>query len=105
MTNIFVGNLDYQVTEKDLEVAFAQYGTVEKVNLIRDRDTGQSRGIAFVEMSNSADALNAINALNGQQLVGRAINVSEATPPAQTGRRVLVMASAQTGAARVGRSN
>ena len=80
MTNIFVGNLDYQVTENELEAAFARHGTVEKVNLIRDRDTGQTRGFAFVEMSNSADALKAINALNGQELGGRAINVSEARP-------------------------
>jgi cold-inducible RNA-binding protein len=80
MTNIFVGDLAYQVTEKELEAAFAQYGSVEKVNLIRDRDTGQPRGFAFVEMSNSADAMNAINALNGQELGGRAMNVNEARP-------------------------
>lgn len=82
MTNIFVGNLAYQVTENELEAAFARHGTVEKVNLIRDRDKGQTRGFAFVEMSNSADAVKAINALNGQDLGGRAINVSEARPKA-----------------------
>lgn len=80
MTNIFVGNLDYQVAESDLEATFAQYGAVEKVNLIRDRDTGQLRGFAFVEMRNSAEAMNAINALSGQKIRGRAINVSEARP-------------------------
>lgn len=78
--NIFVGNLDYDVTEGDLEATFAQYGTVEKVSLIRDRDTGQLRGFAFVDMTNSADAMNAINALNGQKLRSRAMNVSEARP-------------------------
>jgi cold-inducible RNA-binding protein len=83
MTNIFVGNLAYQITENELEAAFAQYGTVEKVNLIRDRDTGQVRGFAFVEMSSSADATNAINALNGQKLRGRSINVNEARPRAE----------------------
>jgi RNA recognition motif-containing protein len=80
MANIFVGNLAFEVTENDLRGEFAQYGNVEKVNLIRDRDTGQSRGIAFVEMSNSADAANAINALNGQKLGGRVINVDKARP-------------------------
>jgi cold-inducible RNA-binding protein len=81
MANIFVGNLPYEVTEQDLQIAFAQYGVVESVNLIRDRDyTGVSRGFAFVEMTNTADAMNAINALNGQKLLGRSINVNEARP-------------------------
>ncbi len=75
MANIFVGNLAFEVTENDIQGAFAPFGTVESVNLIRDRDTGQSRGFAFVEMSSSADAANAINALNGQKLRGRSINV------------------------------
>jgi len=83
MANIFVGNLAFEVTENDLHGAFAQYGNVEKVNVIRDRDTGQSRGFAFVEMSSSADATNAINALNGQKLRGRSINVNEARPRAE----------------------
>lgn len=75
-----VGNLAYEVTENDLQIAFAQYGNVESVNLIRDRDTGVSRGFGFVEMSNTAEAANAINALNGQKLLGRSINVNEARP-------------------------
>ena len=80
MTNIFVGNLPYEVTEQDLQMAFGQYGAVERANVVRDRDTGQPRGFAFVEMTDSAEAANAINALNGQTLRGRTINVNEARP-------------------------
>lgn len=80
MTNLFVGNLSYQTTQDELEAAFAAYGPVEKVTVIRDRDTGQSRGFAFVEMANSGDATNAINALNGTEMNGRAMNVNEARP-------------------------
>jgi cold-inducible RNA-binding protein len=75
MANIFVGNLPYEVTEQDLQIAFAQYGVVENVSLIRHRDTGVSKGFAFVEMTNTADAEKAINALNGQTLLGRSIIV------------------------------
>ena len=80
MTNIFVGNLAYQTTESELEAIFAPYGAVEKASVIRDRDTGQPRGFAFVEMTNQAEALKAIEALNGQELNGRALNVNEARP-------------------------
>lgn len=80
MTNIFVGNLSYATTESELEVAFGEYGTVERVSVVRDRDTGQSRGFAFVEMTNSAEANNAIKALNGREVNGRALNVNEARP-------------------------
>lgn len=80
MTNIFVGNLSFQTTQDELYSAFAQYGAVERVNIITDRDTGQSRGFAFVEMSDSTQANAAINALNGQQMNGRALNVNEARP-------------------------
>src|SRR6266545_1300898 len=85
MTNIFVGNLSYQVSEDELEAAFAAYGTVERVSIVRDRDTGQPRGFAFVEMTNSAEAANAIKALNGRELSGRAINVNEARPREERG--------------------
>lgn len=86
MTNIFVGNLSYQTTQEELEAAFAAYGTVERVSLVRDRDTGQSRGFAFVEMANSDEATRAIAALNGTELNGRALNVNEARPrEARTG--------------------
>jgi RNA recognition motif-containing protein len=80
MTNIFVGNLSFQTTQDELYSAFANYGAVERVNIITDRDTGQSRGFAFVEMSDSSQANAAINALNGAQLNGRALNVNEARP-------------------------
>ena len=85
MTNIFVGNLSYQVSEDELESAFSAYGTVERVSIVRDRDTGQSRGFAFVEMTNSAEAANAIKALNGREMSGRAINVNEARPREERG--------------------
>jgi cold-inducible RNA-binding protein len=78
MTNIFVGNLSYQTTETELETAFAAYGAVERVSIVRDRETGQPRGFAFVEMTDSAAAQNAINGLNGKQMNGRALNVNEA---------------------------
>lgn len=80
MTNIFVGNLSYQTTQEDLHAAFAQYGNVERVNIVTDRDTGQPRGFAFVEMTERRDAETAIAQLNGAELNGRAINVNEARP-------------------------
>ena len=86
MTNIFVGNLSYQTTQDELFAAFSQYGTVERVNIITDRDTGQSRGFAFVEMTEQRDAQNAIEQLNGAEINGRAIKVNEARPkPARSG--------------------
>ena len=80
MTNIFVGNLSYQTTQDDLHAAFAAYGNVERVNIVTDRDTGQARGFAFVEMSEAAAAQTAISQLNGAELNGRALNVNEARP-------------------------
>ena len=80
MTNIFVGNLSYQTTQDELQQAFAAYGAVERVNIITDRDTGQPRGFAFVEMSDQREAETAISQLNGAQLNGRAMNVNEARP-------------------------
>ena len=78
MTNIFVGNLSYQTRQEDLEAAFAAYGSVERVSIVTDRDTGQPRGFAFVEMTNADEARNAIAGLNGAELNGRALNVNEA---------------------------
>ena len=87
MTNIFVGNLNFQTTQDDLHAAFAQYGAVERVNIVTDRDTGQPRGFAFVEMTDRREAETAINQLNGAELNGRAMNVNEARPkPAGGGR-------------------
>lgn len=83
MTNIFVGNLSFQTTQDELHATFAQFGNVERVNIVTDRDSGQSRGFAFVEMTERRDAENAIATLNGQQLNGRAMNVNEARPKPQ----------------------
>jgi cold-inducible RNA-binding protein len=85
MTNIFVGNLSYRTTQEDLQAAFAYYGAVERVSIVTDRDTGQSRGFAFVEMSDRNAAEQAIAQLNGADLNGRAINVNEARPKPQGG--------------------
>lgn len=85
MTNIFVGNLSYNSTEDTIRSLFSEYGEVERVNLIADRDTGQARGFGFVEMTNSADANRAIEALNGYELDGRALNVNEARPRPERG--------------------
>jgi len=80
MTNIFVGNLSYQATEDDLQSAFSQFGAVERVSIVRDRESGQSRGFGFVEMPNDEEAGTAIMALNGREVKGRAIKVNEARP-------------------------
>jgi RNA recognition motif-containing protein len=80
VTNIFVGNLSYQTTQEDLYAAFGAYGAVERVNIVTDRDTGQPRGFAFVEMTEKQDAETAIAKLNGAELNGRAMNVNEARP-------------------------
>ncbi len=80
MPNIFVGNLSYQTTQDDLHAAFAAYGVVERVNMITDRDTGQPRGFAFVEMAEQNGAQTAISQLNGAELHGRTMNVNEARP-------------------------
>lgn len=80
MTNIFVGNLSYQTTQDELQAAFSAYGTVERVSIVTDRDSGQPRGFAFVEMTDSNEAQNAISQLNGTEMHGRALNVNEARP-------------------------
>ena len=80
MTNIFVGNLSYAVTEDELRNAFAQFGAVERVSIVRDRESGQPRGFAFVEMTDAGEAESAINAINGHELHGRKVNVNEARP-------------------------
>jgi RNA recognition motif-containing protein len=77
VTKIYVGNLPFSATEESLRALFAAHGTVEKINLITDRDTGKPRGFGFVEMSNS-DASRAMQALNGQDFEGRALRINEA---------------------------
>ena len=83
MTNIFVGNLSYQTTESELEALFGAYGAVERVTVVRDRDTGQPRGFAFVEMTKANEAANAMQAMNGREMNGRTLNVNEARPREQ----------------------
>jgi len=85
MKNVFVGNLSFGATEDAVRSMFEAYGTVDRVNLITDRDTGQARGFAFVEMSNNAEADRAIAELNGRELDGRALNVNEARPKTERG--------------------
>ena len=79
---IYVGNLGYSVTDSSLSAKFAQFGTVESSKVIIDRDTNRSKGFAFVEMSSSAEAADAISGLNGTEFEGRQMNVSEAKPMA-----------------------
>jgi RNA recognition motif-containing protein len=78
MTSIFVAKLDFGVTNEQLRQLFEQHGSVIKVNVATDRETGKSRGFAFVEMSDRSEAMNAINALNGHMINGRDIAVKEA---------------------------
>jgi cold-inducible RNA-binding protein len=78
--NIFVGNLSFGTTEDTLRSMFDSYGAVQRVNIVTDRDTGQARGFAFVEMSVDAEGNAAISGLNGRDLDGRALNVNEAKP-------------------------
>ena len=75
---IFVGNLSFDTTSAELESLFSEVGHCESASVITDRATGQSRGFGFVEMSSAAEAQQAINTLNGRQLQGRTLNVSEA---------------------------
>lgn len=85
MKNIFVGNLNYGATEDSIRSLFEPHGAVERVGLVIDRETGRSRGFAFVEMTDSGEADAAIAALNGTSSEGRALNVSEARPKVDRG--------------------
>src|SRR5213076_1625380 len=80
MKNIFVGNLSFGTTEQDIRALFEAHGSVDRVNIVTDRDSGQPRGFAFVEMTNDAEGDRAIDAINGQEVGGRALNVNEARP-------------------------
>ena len=77
---IYAGNLSYEVTEEDLRQAFAAFGAVESVALIKDRSTGQSKGFGFVEMPSKDEGQAAITGMNGKELKGRTLNVNEALP-------------------------
>lgn len=85
-TKLYVGNLAYTTTEDDLRALFAQAGTVKTVTLIKDRDSGRSKGFAFVEMETQVEAQNAISTLNGTKLQERALTVSLARPREERGR-------------------
>jgi cold-inducible RNA-binding protein len=83
--NIFVGNLSFDATEGAVRTMFEEFGTVDRVNIVTDRDTGRARGFGFVEMGNDAEGQNAIAALNGRDMDGRALNVNEARPKENRG--------------------
>ena len=85
MKNIFVGNLDFGATESSVRSMFEPYGSVDRVHLVTDRDTGRSRGFAFVEMTDASQADQAIAALNGAEYDGRALSVNEARPKTEGG--------------------
>jgi RNA recognition motif-containing protein len=78
--SIYVGNLSYQVTKEDIEQTFAEYGTVSRVQLPTDRETGRVRGFAFVEMGTEAEEASAIEALDGAEWMGRDLKVNKARP-------------------------
>lgn len=80
MKNLYVGNLPHSTTEPELRGLFEAHGAVEKVSLVTDRETGRSRGFAFVEMTDAGEAEKAIAALNGTELGGRALKINEAKP-------------------------
>lgn len=78
--NIYIGNLPYGVSEEELKAAFAEYGEVASVSMIKDKFTGQSKGFAFVEMPNNSEADQAIKGLNERMFKGRKIKVNQAKP-------------------------
>ncbi|CCQ55443.1 RNA recognition motif domain-containing protein [Crocosphaera watsonii WH 8501] len=78
--SIYVGNLSYDVTDADLEQVFAEYGTVKRVQLLTDRETGRPRGFGFVEMDTETEEESAIEALDGAEWMGRALRVNKARP-------------------------
>ena len=83
--NIYIGNLSYETTEDDLRGAFGAFGEVANVNILTDKYSGKPRGFAFVEMAKKEEAEAAINGLNGKELNGRTLNVSEARPRTEDG--------------------
>jgi RNA recognition motif-containing protein len=85
MTNIYVGNCPFDVTEEQLRELFTAFGEVDSVNIITDRDTGRPRGFAFVEMPDDSAAEAAINGVNGKELGGRDLKVNQARPKRDRG--------------------
>lgn len=82
---LYVGNLSFDTSTQDLEKMFGEVGTVESATIIEDRETGRSRGFAFVEMSSKAEGQNAITTLNGKEVGGRELKVNEAKPRENNG--------------------
>ena len=87
MKNILVGNLSFGTTEQDIRTLFEAHGSVDRVNIVTDRDSGQPRGFGFVEMTNNAEGDRAIAAVNGKEIGGRALNVNEAKPKSEGASR------------------
>lgn len=85
MKNLFVGNMSFQTTEADLRALFEPFGQVTRIHIVNDRETGQPRGFAFVEMAKDDEAAKAMTELNGKELAGRALRVNEATPKPERG--------------------
>jgi cold-inducible RNA-binding protein len=85
MKNLYVGNLAFGTTEEQLREMFQPYGAIEKINVVRDQDSGQPRGFAFVEMTSDEEAGKAIIAVNGSTVGGRAVIVNEARPKTERG--------------------
>ena len=84
--NIYVGNMSYEITEEELRMAFEAFGQVESAAIIKDKYSGQSKGFGFVEMPSKAEAQSAIDGLNGTELKGRTLNVTEARPRTESRR-------------------
>jgi RNA recognition motif-containing protein len=84
-TKLYVGNLSFNTSTQDLEQMFGEFGTVQSVNIIEDRETGRSRGFAFVEMSSKEEGQRAIEALNGKEMDGRNLTINEAKPREERG--------------------
>jgi cold-inducible RNA-binding protein len=85
MKNLFVGNMSFQTTESDLRALFEPFGQITRIHIVQDRETGQPRGFAFVEMAADTGAAKAMIDLNGKEISGRALRVSEATPRPERG--------------------
>lgn len=85
MKNLFIGNMSFKTTETELRSLFEPFGEINRVNVVTDRDTGQARGFAFVEMPNDGEAQKAIASLDGKEIDGRALKVNEARPKTERG--------------------
>lgn len=85
MKNLFVGNLSFQTTESELRALFEPFGQISRIHIATDRETGRSRGFAFVDMVNDEEATRAMTSINGKEVAGRPLKVNEARPRAERG--------------------